>query len=116
VPLNVPTYSHNKTRQPHIRTQPLADARTLPHGIQPGVLARVDEARRDVVRIRRGADEEEDDDEEGLEVEEGRLSIVNPQAPFERGERAYHCVGVEEGGEVCAGRRRSVPGRRAREV
>jgi hypothetical protein len=69
-----PTYRHDHTRNAHIRTQALADARGLPKRRDEVILlVAVDYAGEDVVRVGGGADCEEDYEEEGLEVEEGGL-------------------------------------------
>ena len=68
------THSHDYTRNTNIRTQSLAYARRLPQWRHnPVFLVAVDDAGEDRVRVGRGADGEEDDEEERLEVEEGRL-------------------------------------------
>lgn len=68
------TYSHNHTRHTDIRAQSLADARALPEGPhEVVVLVAVHDAREHVVCVCRGADCEQDYEEEGLEVKEGGL-------------------------------------------
>jgi hypothetical protein len=68
------TYRHDHTRNAHIRTQALSDARSLPKRRDEVVLlVAVDYAGEDVVRVGGCADCEEDYEEEGLEVEEGGL-------------------------------------------
>ena len=58
-------YRHNHARQTDIRAQPLTDPRGLPYGADEVVLlVAVDDAGEDVVRIRGGANCEEDDEKE----------------------------------------------------
>ena len=65
------TYRHNYARQTHIRAQSLADSRSFPDRADEVVLlVAVDDAGEDVMRVCGRADGEEDDEEEGLEVEE----------------------------------------------
>ena len=68
------THSHDHTRNTNIRTQPLPDPRRLPQRRHnPVFLVAIDYAREHRVCVCRGADCEEDDEKEGLEVEEGGL-------------------------------------------
>jgi hypothetical protein len=89
------TYSHNNARDSHIRTQALSNARGFPerrHEI--GILIAVHYAGEDVVGVGGGADCEEDDEEEGGEVEEGRLLFVS-RDKMGGGE------GTDHGGRMC---------------
>jgi hypothetical protein len=72
------TYRHNHACQTNIRTQPLANARGFPEGAdEVVVLVAIDDAGEDVVRVRGGADCEENYKQEGLEVEERCLGDVS---------------------------------------
>lgn len=68
------TYGHGNAAYAHVGTQPLAHAGKLPeeaHG--NGIFPLVEQGGHHVVHVGACADEEEDDEQEGLEVEEGRL-------------------------------------------
>ena len=70
------TYRHDNTSQTNVRAQPFTYSRSFPYGADEVVLLiTIDDARKDVVCIRGGADCEQDDEEEGLEVEERCLWV-----------------------------------------
>lgn len=69
------TYSHADAAYAYVRAQTLSDARGLPEDAQDTVPFLVEHAGEDVVHVGARADQEEDDEEEGLEVEEGRLQM-----------------------------------------
>lgn len=63
--------SHADAAYAYIGAQPFADARGLPEDAQDTILLPIEHAWEYVVHVGARADEEEDDEEEGLEVEEG---------------------------------------------
>jgi hypothetical protein len=67
------THSHEDTAYTYVWTQPLAYPRRLPEDAHDTVLVPVHDPREEVVHVGTCADIEEDDEEERLEVEEGRL-------------------------------------------
>lgn len=68
------TYRHADAAYAYVGAQALPDAGALPKDAQDAFLLLVEHAGEYVVHVGAGADQEEDDEEEGLEVEEGRLS------------------------------------------
>lgn len=73
-PKKCSTYRHDYTRQANIGAQPLANPCGLPYRTDKVVLlVAIDDAGEDVVRVCCGADCKEDDEEQGLEVEERGL-------------------------------------------
>jgi hypothetical protein len=68
------TYSHDHTSNAHIRTEPFTHSCGPPDGRDIVLLlVAIDDAREYVMRVGRCTDCQEDDEEEGLEVEEGGL-------------------------------------------
>lgn len=77
LPNLVHTHRHYDQPKRDIRTHPLAETRALPKDAHEVVVpVTVHESREVVVRVGRGADCEEDNENEGLEVEEGGLGAL----------------------------------------
>lgn len=68
------THRHEHAAYADVGAQPLAYPRALPEDAHHAVLVAVHDAGEEVVHVGRRADQEEDDQEEGLEVEEGGLA------------------------------------------
>lgn len=62
---------HKDAAQAYVRTQPLAYPRALPKDARQAGLVAVEDGGEYLVHVGAGADEQEDDQEETLEVEEG---------------------------------------------
>lgn len=70
------TNRHEDTAYANVWTEPLAYPRALPEDAHDAVLVPVHDAGEEVVHVGACADVEEDDEEERLEVEEGRLRAI----------------------------------------